>query len=151
MGFTNNSELKSHIQDLWQDRQNWVYLRTTLEAHLANISRLQPYIAETFTGDHSVVKEMFDELSSGFQEIGKKIEMQLQARTNNLVDLLFARINYEEAHISAKTGGSMKRLSWITFIFLPLSFLAVSYFISFKVSRPEMVSFCIEDLYLIFI
>ena len=135
--------LASHTRDLWEDKQHWIYLRTTLDTHVGNISRLRTYISETFGAESKFMEEMSADLSSRFTEVEKKIEKQLQERTNNLVDLVFSSINSQDAHISAETGTSMWRLSWITFVFLPLTFLAVRIVHTFHHTGNSVLNFVI--------
>ncbi|KAK7954691.1 hypothetical protein PG988_015385 [Apiospora saccharicola] len=48
-------------------------------------------------------------------------------------DLEFAWVSIREAHLSTSLATSIKRLSWITFVFLPITFTAVEIFTHLRV------------------
>ncbi|KAF4929095.1 putative ankyrin repeat protein [Colletotrichum viniferum] len=52
---------------------------------------------------------------------------QLDQITRDLIQMEFNLVSINEARQSVKMAASLKRLSWITFIFLPLTFIATSF------------------------
>ncbi|KAI0191374.1 hypothetical protein EV127DRAFT_64302 [Xylaria flabelliformis] len=51
---------------------------------------------------------------------------ELLERSQNIIQLEFNLASILEARKSTSTNRSMKRLTWVTFVFLPLLFVAVS-------------------------
>ncbi|RGP71766.1 ankyrin repeat [Fusarium sporotrichioides] len=106
------------IDDLAGDAKNLAELRRCL--------RSQVYDAKIFIKDYErsqgadldqqVLKaiERFAKIDVMLQELDQTIKYLLQ--------LEFAWVSIHEAHKSTSLGASMKRLSWITFIFLPAMF-----------------------------
>ncbi|KAL0639987.1 hypothetical protein Q9L58_000815 [Maublancomyces gigas] len=64
--------------------------------------------------------KMIAKLNSDCKERIKKLER----KTKEMIELEFNLVSIFEARISTSTAVSMKRLTWITFIFLPLLFVA---------------------------
>ncbi|RPB06701.1 hypothetical protein P167DRAFT_60650 [Morchella conica CCBAS932] len=59
------------------------------------------------------------------EKLGERLS-RLDRETKEMIELEFSLVSIHEARESVKMSQSMKRLSWITFIFLPLMFVAVS-------------------------
>ncbi|KAH8149790.1 uncharacterized protein LAJ45_05942 [Morchella importuna] len=69
------------------------------------------------------IKDM-EKILFKFDKIGKTIEDQLLRETRDLIERTHNIISIDEAYRSRDMNESVKRLSWITFIFLPLLFVA---------------------------
>ncbi|KAH8145814.1 uncharacterized protein LAJ45_10137 [Morchella importuna] len=57
------------------------------------------------------------------EKLGERLS-RLDRETKEMIELEFSLVSIHEARESVKMSQSMKRLSWITFIFLPLMFVA---------------------------
>ncbi|KAI5819458.1 ankyrin repeat-containing domain protein [Pyronema omphalodes] len=85
-------------------------------SELENMHNLQFQLLESLND----TKKRMENFGNTIQEsISKKVDSLFQ-RASNIVSI-------EEAYKSREQGASMKRLSWITFIFLPLLFVASLY------------------------
>ncbi|KPA37999.1 hypothetical protein FLAG1_09170 [Fusarium langsethiae] len=106
------------IDDLAGDAKNLAELRRCL--------RSQVYDAKIFIKDYERSQDAdLDQQVLKAIERFAKIDVMLQELDQTIRDLLqleFAWVSIHEAHKSTSLGASMKRLSWITFIFLPAMF-----------------------------
>ncbi|CEI68136.1 unnamed protein product [Fusarium venenatum] len=104
------------IDDLAGDAKNLAELRRCL--------RTQVHDAKTFIMDYGRSRGVdVDQQAIGSIEGFAKVDDLLRELDQTIRDLLgFAWVSIHEAHKSASLGTSMKRLSWITFIFLPAMF-----------------------------
>ncbi|KAL3303002.1 ankyrin repeat-containing protein [Colletotrichum asianum] len=62
---------------------------------------------------------------------------QLDQITRDLIQMEFNLVSINEARQSVKMAASLKRLSWITFIFLPLTFIATSFGMNIDILDPN--------------
>lgn len=73
-------------------------------------------------------KEPFlDQSLKLFKILGSEVYEELQKPTEQLIDLMYKSVSIKDARLSLELNTSLWRLSWVTFIFLPLTFL-VSFF-----------------------
>ncbi|KAL8909127.1 MAG: hypothetical protein Q9171_005194 [Xanthocarpia ochracea] len=59
-----------------------------------------------------------------FRRLSSEVEETLKKPTVHMVDLMYKSISIRDARQSLQLNTSLWRLSWVTFIFLPLTFLA---------------------------
>ncbi|KAL8766437.1 MAG: hypothetical protein Q9209_006813 [Squamulea sp. 1 TL-2023] len=59
-----------------------------------------------------------------FRRLSSEVEETLKKPTAHMVDLMYKSISIRDARQSLQLNTSLWRLSWVTFIFLPLTFLA---------------------------
>ncbi|KAF9876317.1 ankyrin repeat-containing protein [Colletotrichum karsti] len=62
---------------------------------------------------------------------------QLDEISRDLIQMEFNLVSINEARQSVKMAASLKRLSWITFIFLPLTFVATSFGMNIDILAEE--------------
>ncbi|KAL4766697.1 ankyrin repeat-containing domain protein [Aspergillus nidulans var. acristatus] len=83
-----------------------------------------PYLKGTWSDQD---RDMFQkEIEKAYARIRKRIA-RLTQMSQELINLEFSLTSIAEAQKSTSMNRSMKRLSWITFVFLPLVFVAVGY------------------------
>lgn len=64
----------------------------------------------------------FDKLQHRFETTIEKWNRDVVKRTEGMLDLMYKAVGLRDTQASLQLGQSMARLSWITFIFLPLTF-----------------------------
>ncbi|OAL48910.1 hypothetical protein IQ07DRAFT_65667 [Pyrenochaeta sp. DS3sAY3a] len=107
------------IHRLAEDALEWAKLRTML--------RGQNAAAKEFIVDYQRYdqgqdrKNMHEALDEFVTEVTDRIE-RLDQTVKEILQFEFAWVSINEAHRSTSLATSMKRLSWITFIFLPAMF-----------------------------
>ncbi|KAF2181531.1 hypothetical protein K469DRAFT_589019 [Zopfia rhizophila CBS 207.26] len=114
------SELIHHLAE---DAQDWAELRSILNGQVRT--------ARNFAVEHchryddkglKCAQEAIDGLSD---DVMDRISQLDQIVRTSWILLEFAWVSIHEAHKSTSLGTSMKRLSWITFVFLPAIFTSV--------------------------
>ncbi|KAM0145600.1 hypothetical protein ACHAPG_011547, partial [Botrytis cinerea] len=120
------------VQELLKDAQLLELLIANLKKQV-NKFRIfkQQYTSDAWRVLHEhtpgQLKEEMDKVDSEIQKLKEGCERRLTDFTNssqNIIQLEFNLTSIAEAQKSTRTNRSMKRLSWITFIFLPLLFIA---------------------------
>ncbi|KAF2825893.1 hypothetical protein CC86DRAFT_324609 [Ophiobolus disseminans] len=109
-------ESRELISRLAQDAQTWADLRRKLKDHVRT--------AQEFVKIHGHRSDNQD-LNNLIEDLGltngRRID-QLEQAVRDLLQLEFAWVSINEAYRSTSLATSMKRLSWVTFIFLPAMF-----------------------------
>ncbi|KAL9618538.1 MAG: hypothetical protein Q9204_008391 [Flavoplaca sp. TL-2023a] len=59
-----------------------------------------------------------------FKRLSSEVEETLKKPTAQMVDLMYKSISIRDARQSLQLNTSLWRISWLTFIFLPLTFLS---------------------------
>ncbi|RDW58630.1 hypothetical protein BP6252_13106 [Coleophoma cylindrospora] len=119
------------IMDLLRDAMLWVSLDTLFKDQIRCLKELCRSYKEN---RWAVLDKNLDKTRSNVIELGQIIEglegdisqkiRSLTETSGDLIQLEFNLTSITEAFKSTSTNTSMKRLSWVTFIFLPLVFVA---------------------------
>ncbi|KAJ5817114.1 ankyrin-2 [Penicillium robsamsonii] len=123
------------IRDLLGDAQLWDLLRRSCNKQIAELMAFQnEYDSQSLvvlrdngsTGSEERKKAMviFQDQINRLEEVYSEGLKALMETSKDLIQLEFNLTSISEAQKSASTNKSMKRLSWITFVFLPLMFIA---------------------------
>ena len=120
------------IRVLLLDARLWGWLRKLSEGQAQTLRTLQKnYKTRGWTVLHEEGKDITEEKLQSFEQEIKNLTDQmdlklkgLEAASQELIQLEFNLTSIAEAQKSTSTNVSMKRLSWITFIFLPLMFIS---------------------------
>lgn len=118
------------IRDLLLDARLWGWLRKLSEGQTLTLRTFERKY-RSWTVLHEEGKEETEkklrlfrrEINSLTDQMGLKLK-GLEAASQELIQLEFNLTSIAEAQKSTSTNVSMKRLSWITFIFLPLMFIS---------------------------
>ena len=92
-------------------------------AHIDVVNDMRKYLVD-IDGDRSDEGLWLKESPEDFERLSNLVQEDLLKRTNNLSELMYKSVGIRDARESLQLGTSMWRLSWITFIFLPLTFIA---------------------------
>ncbi|KAH6848201.1 hypothetical protein B0I37DRAFT_376943 [Chaetomium sp. MPI-CAGE-AT-0009] len=108
------------VQYLARDALKLAELRKTWRSQVdyANAHAAEHCRHHSDSKGHHRVQSAIDRFESG---VSTRI-IQLDQTLKDLLQLEFAWVSTNEAHRSSSIATSMKRLSWITFIFLPIMF-----------------------------
>ncbi|KAF1848280.1 uncharacterized protein K460DRAFT_403573 [Cucurbitaria berberidis CBS 394.84] len=113
---------ESRAPELWKNSAQWLKVERLLYIHADIAKEMRSYLHELA---QSVPKEEEPWLGSVPDEIEKltgQWERDVIQPTTALSDLMYKSVGIRDARHSLQLGLSMWRLSWITFIFLPLTF-----------------------------
>ncbi|KAK8032109.1 hypothetical protein PG990_001843 [Apiospora arundinis] len=110
------------IDQLAKAAQTWAKLRKLLmKQHPRRLQEL--FVLYPHNMENLIVEPAVEAYDTSFNKIGQRIA-QLDDTTRDLLHVEFAWVSIREAHLSTSLATSMKRLSWITFVFLPITFTA---------------------------
>ncbi|KAF8247742.1 hypothetical protein K440DRAFT_600870 [Wilcoxina mikolae CBS 423.85] len=113
---------ESRAPELWRNSAKWLKYEKLMYGHQDAVNDLRKYLVE-LDGDLSDEGQWLKEAPADFKRLENLIEEDLVKRTNNLSELMYKSVGIRDTRESLRLGASMWRLSWITFIFLPLTFL----------------------------
>lgn len=120
------------IGDLLLDARLWGWLRKLSEGQALTLRTLEKnYKTRGWTVLHEEGKDITEDKIKSFEretdnlteQMDRKLK-SLEAASQELIQLEFNLTSIAEAQKSTSTNISMKRLSWITFVFLPLMFIS---------------------------
>ncbi|SMR56379.1 unnamed protein product [Zymoseptoria tritici ST99CH_3D1] len=117
---------ESRAPELWLNQANWLKAEKVMWIHCDLINEMQVHMRELAAKDHDDFAFEIDWLANtpgDYERMVRALSDDLIAPTNSLSDLLYKSVNIRDAKQSLQLGLSMWRLSWITFIFLPLTFI----------------------------
>jgi len=134
---------ETRAPELWRNSSLWLQLEKLVTAHMAVVRdmrvRLRELVSDivtTTTAGNSnnnpsaeIVSvpnedDWLEEIPDDFDGIANGIEEDLVKPTQALISLLYQSVSIRDSRMSLQLGTSMWRLSWITFVFLPLTFMA---------------------------
>jgi len=114
---------ESRAPELWVNSSLWLKIERLMYLHSDIVKEMMTYLSDAYGGDPSENQRW---LGNTVEEIDKLV-VQFQESaikpTANLSDLMYKSVGIRDARHSLQLGLSMWRLSWITFIFLPLTFV----------------------------
>ncbi|KAF2195270.1 hypothetical protein K469DRAFT_649019 [Zopfia rhizophila CBS 207.26] len=114
---------ESRAPELWRNSSLWLKIERLMYLHGDIIKEMRNHLKE-LAEDDPQEDELW--LGSAYDELDKlttQFQEGVVKPTTNLSDLMYKSVGIRDARHSLQLGLSMWRLSWITFIFLPLTFV----------------------------
>ncbi|KAK4556046.1 hypothetical protein LTR86_006742 [Recurvomyces mirabilis] len=124
-----NPSDESRAPELWTNQAAWLKVDKVMWIHQDLIKEMQTHMRELAEVEVDEGEEPIqppDWLASTpaeYDKLGHSVQEDLVQPTNNLSDLMYKSVGIRDSRQSLQLGLSMWRLSWITFIFLPLTFM----------------------------
>ncbi|USP80094.1 hypothetical protein yc1106_07368 [Curvularia clavata] len=115
---------ESRAPELWKNSAQWLKIERLIYIHLDVVKEMVSYLHD-LSGNNPKESSSQPWLGSMPDEIEKltgQWERDVILPTSSLSDLMYKSVGIRDARHSLQLGLSMWRLSWITFIFLPLTF-----------------------------
>jgi len=112
----------SQAPELWSNLAHWHKYEKLMSYHKDIVNEMRKYLEEM---DGSLSGEGFwlKDSPEDFERLSILIEEDLVKKTNYLSELMYKSVAFRDSRLSLQLGTSMWRLSWITFVFLPLTFM----------------------------
>ncbi|CUS11241.1 unnamed protein product [Tuber aestivum] len=113
---------ESRAPELWSNSAHWLKYEKLMFYHIDIVNDMRKYLVE-IDGDLTDEGLWLKESPEDFDRLSNLIQEDLVKRTNNLSELMYKSVGIRDSRESLQLGTSMWRLSWITFVFLPLTFI----------------------------
>ena len=123
---------ESRAPELWTNQAAWLKVDKIMYLHQDLVKEMQAHMRElgevdTEEEDNAIQLDWLASTPSEYERLAHSVQEDLVQPTANLSDLMYKSVGIRDSRQSLQLGLSMWRLSWITFIFLPLT---VSFFLS---------------------
>ena len=113
---------ESRADEIWMNSSNWLKSERTMISHLDTINEVQSNLKELADDPGSTDNTWLETNQAEFERLSARVGEDLVKPTANLSDLMYKSVGIRDTRHSLELSYSMWRLSWITFIFLPLTF-----------------------------
>lgn len=113
---------ESRAPELWYNSSAWLKVERLAYIHAETVKELLTHI-DDLPDRPDLVRTWLDGITEQFDKITTLVQEDLVKPTNNLSDLMYKSVEIRDSRQSLGLSTSMWRLSWITFIFLPLTFI----------------------------
>ncbi|EZG03547.1 hypothetical protein H106_06995 [Trichophyton rubrum CBS 735.88] len=107
---------------LWTNSSLWLKVEKLLFIHLDIVKEMITRLQD-LTDDVESDTPWLESIPGDFERLGTTITEDLIKPTENLISLLYQSVSIRDSRHSIQLNVSMWRLSWITFIFLPMTFI----------------------------
>ncbi|KAI9697527.1 MAG: hypothetical protein M1820_007793 [Bogoriella megaspora] len=127
---------ESRAPELWTNSSLWLKVEKLITIHVDTAKEMQAQLEDIVEDLGSVDDGDARSAERGlhtvgwirgvpaeFEKIANRVQEDLVKPTENLNDLMYKSVGIRDSRHSLQLGTSMWRLSWITFIFLPLTFI----------------------------
>lgn len=104
---------------LWTNSDNWLGAERLISIHMNVVKECQANLVEASEG----LELWLEAIPGDFKRLSNLVQEDLVKPTAGLTDLMYKSVGIRDARHSLELSMSLWRLSWITFIFLPLTFL----------------------------
>ena len=113
---------ESRAPELWYNSSWWLKVERLCYIHLECVKELVTHL-DDLPNKPELARTWLDGVTEQFDKVITLVQEDLVKPTNNLSDLMYKSVEIRDSRQSLSLGTSMWRLSWITFIFLPLTFI----------------------------
>ncbi|KIW05785.1 uncharacterized protein PV09_03640 [Verruconis gallopava] len=127
---------ESRAPELWSNSALWLKLEKLISLHIVTINDLQQQMRDLSESEDFVKDDWLKDTPSDLTRVATLFDEEMVKPTTNLSDLLYKSVGIRDSRHSLQLGTSMWRLSWITFIFLPLTFMVGFFGMNVDVFQP---------------
>ncbi|KAL8713900.1 MAG: hypothetical protein Q9220_002046 [cf. Caloplaca sp. 1 TL-2023] len=113
---------ESRAPELWTNASNWLKVERLVTVHTNVVKEMQNNLRE-LASEPTVEDNWLGNSPSDMERVGTLVQEDLVKPTDSLNDLMYKSVEIRDSRHSLQLNTSMWRLSWITFIFLPLTFI----------------------------
>ncbi|KAL8893083.1 MAG: hypothetical protein Q9215_000088 [Flavoplaca cf. flavocitrina] len=114
---------ESRAPELWTNASHWLKVERLVTIHTNVVKEMQDNLKE-LTSEPTIEDNWLDKSPGDMERIGLLVQEDLVKPTDSLNDLMYKSVEIRDSRHSLQLNTSMWRLSWITFIFLPLVFIS---------------------------
>ena len=128
---------ESRAPELWSNSAMWLKLEQLISLHTVTVKDLQQQMRDLSECEEFIKTDWFRDTPADLERIAELFDQEMVKPTANLSDLLYKSVEIRDSRHSLQLGTSMWRLSWITFIFLPLTFMGTVFGMNVDIFQPE--------------
>ncbi|KAF1979528.1 hypothetical protein BU23DRAFT_594774 [Bimuria novae-zelandiae CBS 107.79] len=114
---------ETRAPELWTNASLWLKVERLMYLHIDLIKEMRVYLHELDNADPSEDGPWLESSAEEMEKLTTLFQEGVLKPTDSLSDLMYKSVGIRDARHSLRLGLSMWRLSWITFIFLPLTFV----------------------------
>ena len=118
---------ESRADEIWRNSSQWLKAERTMLTHLDTIKESQTNLKELADDPSSSESQWLEANEADYERLATRVQEDLTKPTANLSDLMYKSVGIRDTRHSLELSYSMWRLSWITFIFLPLTFISTAF------------------------
>jgi hypothetical protein len=100
----------------------WLKVERLVWIHIAVLKEMQGHLRD-LAGELAIEDNWLESSAGDFERLSNLVQEDLIKPTANLADLMYKSVEIRDSRHSLQLNASLWRLSWITFIFLPLTFM----------------------------
>ncbi|KAF2134360.1 hypothetical protein P153DRAFT_362127 [Dothidotthia symphoricarpi CBS 119687] len=113
---------ESRAPELWKNSSLWLKVERLLYIHVDIVKEMRAHLYELANANPTEDEKWLGSVPGELERLPGVWERDVVLPTSALSDLMYKSVGIRDARHSLQLGLSMWRLSWITFIFLPLTF-----------------------------
>jgi len=113
---------ETRAPELWTNASCWLKVERLAGLHTNMAKEMQSSLRE-LTSEPMVEDTWLGSSPNDMERLEKLVQEDLVKPTANLADLMYKSVGIRDSRHSLQLNTSMWRLSWITFVFLPLTFI----------------------------
>ncbi|KAK2757958.1 hypothetical protein FQN54_004364 [Arachnomyces sp. PD_36] len=113
---------ETRAPELWANSSLWLKVEKLMFLHIDIVKEMAVRLRE-LTDDIDPEENWLADTPGDFDRLANLVTEDLVKPTETLISLLYQSVSIRDSRHSIQLGVSMWRLSWITFIFLPLTFM----------------------------
>lgn len=113
---------ETRAPELWTNSSMWLKVERLVWIHIAVLKEMQGHLRD-LAGELAIEDNWLESSTSDFEKLSNLVQEDLIKPTANLADLMYKSVEIRDSRHSLQLNTSLWRLSWITFIFLPLTFI----------------------------
>ncbi len=117
---------ESRAPELWTNSSLWLKIERLVAVHMAIVQEMQTNLQE-LAGSDDDENNWLPAIPADIEKISELVQDTLVKPTANLSDLMYKSVGIRDSRHSLQLNLSLWRLSWITFLCLPLT-LVCSFF-----------------------
>ena len=116
---------ESRAPELWANSASWLKVERLMFTHMDVIRELQANLRE-LVEESSMNETWLEDAPGDFERLSNRIQEDLVKPTANLNDLMYKSVDIRDSRHSLQLSMSMWRLSWISFLCLPLTVVSIA-------------------------
>lgn len=115
---------ETRAPELWINASLWLKVERLMYLHIDLIKEMRSHLHALDNAGPSEATPWLDSSAEEMEKLTTLFQEGVLKPTDSLSDLMYKSVGIRDARHSLQLGLSMWRLSWITFIFLPLTFVS---------------------------